>query len=98
MTKSLILSAAAVALLISAAPSEAGSRIGSNNAMDRWKQQQILDEEFRRAREVGGYNDPFTAFSNLLSGKATEKDIRPGVNTVYDTPAIGTFRLKSRWD
>ena len=98
MTKSLILSAAALAIVASATVAEAGFKFGGMNAQDRWKQQKILDEEFRRAREVDGYNDPITAFSNLLNGTATEKDIRPGVNTIYDTREFGTIRLKSRWD
>ena len=97
MTKTFILSIATVAILAGANTVQAGPKFGLN-AQERWKQQQILNEEWRRAREVGGYNDPITAFTNLFRGEATEKDLRQGVNTIQDTPAIGTVRLKSRWD
>ena len=60
--------------------------------------QQILKEEWRRAREVGGYNDPITAFSNLVNGRWTEKDVTSGVTTIFDTPNFGTIRLRGRWD
>ncbi len=98
MLKTMTLSAVAFALIATASTAQAGFRFGGSSAQERWKQQQILDEAFRRAREVGGYNDPITAFKNLLNGTATEKDIRPGVNTIYDTPNFGTLQLKGRWD
>lgn len=95
MKKALLL-ASAVALTAGAA--DAGSRFGRPNGQQYWKQQQILAEEFRRARAVGGYNDPLTALSNVLSGNATEKDVTSGVNSIFDTPGFGTIRLKGRWD
>ena len=96
MTKILILPLVAGALLATSVPSEAGFRFGGSR--DGWKQQQMLKEEFRRAREVGGYNDPITALMNLLNGTATERDIRPGVNHISDVPGYGTIRLRSRHD
>lgn len=62
-----------------------------------WKQRQI-QEEFRRAREVGGYNDPITALSNIVAGRATSKDITTGITNRFDLPEYGTIRLKGRWD
>ena len=95
--KTLALIPVATALILSAGAAQAGSKgFSSNN--QHWKQQQILKEEWRRAREVGGYNDPATALNNVLNGRATEKDIRSGVTSIYDTPGYGTIRLKGRWD
>ena len=96
MTKTLVLPAIAGAILLSAGTAQAG--FGMRNAQDRWEQQQILQEEFRRAREAGGYNDPITALINLFSGTATEQDIRPAVNHIQDVPERRGIRLKSRWD
>lgn len=87
----------ATALILFAGAAHAGSKGFSSN-QQYWKQQQILKEEWRRAREVGGYNDPVTAMSNIANGRATEKDIRSGVTSIYDTPNYGTIRLKGRWD
>ena len=98
MHKTFALSAA-LAIAVSAGSAEAGFRFpGGMDAQDRYEQRQILDEEFRRAREVGGYNDPITALVNLLSGTATERDVRPAVNTIFDVPGRRGIRLKTRWD
>lgn len=47
-----------------------------------------LINEARRdhARAVGGYNDPFTALSNLLAGRATDKDIAPSFGSLHSVP------------
>lgn len=95
--KSLALIPVAAALILSAGAAQAGSK-GFSSGQQYWKQQQILKEEWRRAREVGGYNAPATALNNVLNGRATEKDIRPGVTSIYDTPNFGTIRLKGRFD
>ena len=97
MTKMLVLPIVTASLLAAATTAEAGFRL-RDDAQDRWEQRQILNEEFRRAREVGGYNDPITALVNLLSGRATERDVRPAVNTIFDVPGRRGIRLRTRWD
>lgn len=77
---------------------QAGSLLGGNGFSNQsYKQQVILEEERRRARAVGGYNDPITALRNLFAGQLTEKDVSPGVNTIYDTPKHGTSLLRGRF-
>lgn len=97
MKRTLLVPLAAILALTSGA-ADAGSRFGSVGGQQAWKQRKMLDEEFRRANEVGGYNDPVTALGNILSGQATDKDVRSGVNSIFDTPEFGTIRLKGRWD
>lgn len=96
MFKTLLLPAIAGALLATATTS--ASAFGLGHAQDRWEKQQILKEEFRRSREVGGSTDPITALFNLFSGTATERDVRPGVNHIQDVPGYGGLRLKGRWN
>ena len=70
-TLAYVLTASLAATAISA---QAGSRIPDS---DKWEQDLIREAQRDHARKVGGYNDPFTAFSNLLSGNLTEKGYRP---------------------
>lgn len=94
MNKIILLTLAAA---LFAGTAQAGGKFGSPRNHGNWKQYQV-EEEFRRAREVGGYNDPITALSNILSGRATSKDITTGTNNIYDLPQFGTVRFKGRWD
>lgn len=97
MFKTLLLPAIAGAVLATSVTS--ASAFGKRpDGQDRWEQQQILQEEYRRSREIGGSSDPITALVNLFSGTATERDIRPAVNHIQDVPGHAGFRLKSRWD
>ena len=86
----------AVAAALAAGAAQAGSKFKPRGG-DYWKQLQV-EEEFRRAREVGGYNDPVTALGNIRAGQATSKDISTGVTNMFDLPQFGTVRLKGRWN
>ena len=98
MTKAVLLAVCA-AVLLSAGSAHAGSKLLRSGGVNDWKKQRLIDEESRRARAVGGYNDPVTALRNVLNGRATAKDIGTGVvSHIFDTPGFGTLRLKSRYD
>ena len=87
----------ALAIALTAGAAHAGGAFSGPRGKAFWKNYQV-EEEFRRAREVGGYNDPITALSNILSGRATSKDVTTGVNSMHDLPQFGRVRIKGRWD
>lgn len=64
---------------------------------DDWERRVIQRAERAHMHEVGGYNDPITAFRNLFAGELTERDIAPGVNTLHAVPRdiyLGADRLE----
>lgn len=63
------------------------------DAFDRYEQQKILAAELEEARSVGGYNDPFTAFANILSGTATSKDVTLGINHFQDVQGYQGIKI-----
>lgn len=81
---------------VAAAATPAYSGAFRNN---HWEQQEKLKAEWAKASKVGGYNDPATAARNIAAGKATDKDVTPGINHITDVPGrggilIGTSRSK----
>lgn len=53
--------------------------------LEKWA---IFRAEAKRAREVGGYNDPITAICNLLSGNVTEKDFQENIISLEEAREI----------
>ena len=78
-----LLSIAALAAITAAAVTPAHSGSFRNH---HWKQQEKLKAEWAKAQKVGGYNSPFVAAANIAAGKATDKDITPGINHITDVP------------
>ncbi|MEM1161668.1 MAG: hypothetical protein AAGJ28_12095 [Pseudomonadota bacterium] len=63
---------------------------------DRYEQQRILQAEMDQARERGGYNNLFTALTNLFAGTATEQDIAPAINNLQDVPGYEGVSVNRR--
>lgn len=81
--RALILSAAAIGGFGAAA--EAGALKRGDTA----EQRTLLRGEWERARAIGGYEDPITAFSNLFSGRTSARTVQPtlrvdGSTTIQD--------------
>ena len=81
MKKLLTIAALTAVTVAAVSPAHSGSFRNHH-----WKQQEKLKAEWAKAKKVGGYNSPLTAASNIAAGKATDKDITPGINHITDVP------------
>ena len=72
-----------IALLLTGTPALAA---GEDESWEMWEQRQVMLAEIERARRLGGYSDPLTAFRNLQAGTATEADIAPAYGSLEDIP------------
>ena len=59
---------------------------GEDESWEMWEQRQVMLAEIERAKRLGGYSDPLTAFRNLRAGTATEADIAPAYSSLEDIP------------
>ena len=77
--------ASAIAFALAAGPLPAIAA-GDDESWEMWEQRQVMKAEIERARRLGGYSDPLTAFRNLQAGTATEADIAPAYGSLEDIP------------
>lgn len=81
-----------VAAIMAAAPviTEANPRTGDNPGRT---QNVVLKAEWERARAIGGYEDPFTAFANVLNGTVSERTIQPKIR-VQDNEDFEQYKAR----
>ena len=80
-----IASAFAIAFALAAGPLPAMAA-GEDESWEMWEQRQVMLAEIKRAKRLGGYSDPLTAFRNIQAGTATEADIAPAYGSLEDIP------------
>ena len=79
-----LLAMAAGSIMLSGTAAQAQYR-DYGERLEKWA---IFRAEAKRAREVGGYNDPITALCNLFSGNVTEKDFQENIISLEEARDI----------
>ncbi|MEO1491916.1 MAG: hypothetical protein AAFV19_07160 [Pseudomonadota bacterium] len=80
MHRLLIVTLAAAIAVTAASEADAGKRKGRGGETTAEDQFKTVQAEWKRARSLGGYPDPYSAVVGLLNGTLPEGAIQQGLN------------------
>ncbi|MEM9062919.1 MAG: hypothetical protein AAGD13_20845 [Pseudomonadota bacterium] len=77
-----------VVLAVAVASTAPAQAFGFGDELDRYEQRKVLEAEFERSSQAGGYSDPITAIIELFAGDTKEKDVQTPITNGQDAEQL----------